>query len=187
MSYGYEIPYWYQLSGLIQTQKDTQHLGYYWAECSGYDREVAFGMSSAEFLMRFTKLTDWVYIDDELKTIFSHAGISKVWLEKILKESDVHNINDYGLREEFGFTPDNPFDCYGDSETQPLTWIRPGTLCSCNVKGYDQVIGHTTTSKIVNMKAATLGNQNIWLCDSLGYKNYLVIEDGNFIPKVLQA
>lgn len=59
-------------------------------------------MSSAEFLMRFTKLTDWVYIDDELKTIFSHAGVSKVWLEKILKESDVHNINDYGLREEFG-------------------------------------------------------------------------------------
>ena len=144
-------------------------------------------MSSAEFLMRFTKLTDWVYIDDELKTIFSHAGVSKVWLEKILKESDVHNINDYGLRKEFGFTPDSPLDYYGDSETQPPTWIRPGTLCSCNIKGYDQVVGHTTTSKIVNMKAATLGNQNIWLCDSLGYKNYLVIEDGNFIPKVLQA
>lgn len=168
---------------LLRGNHDTQHLGYYWAECSGYDREVAFGMSSAEFLMRFTKLTDWVYIDDELKTIFSHAGVSRVWMEKILKESDVHNINDYGLREEFGFTPNWIYDCYGNSTTQPPTWIRPETLCTCNVEGWDQVVGHTpVASDIVNLKKATKENRNIWLCDALGLSKYLLIENGTFIP-----
>lgn len=187
---------------LLRGNHDLQHLGYYWAECSGYNREVAVYMSSPEVRDRFLKLTSWIHIDNNV--IFSHAGISSIWLNSVeqfisSKQGSQYDddsidievllglINDIEPCELFGFTPDSPFDYYGDSETQPLTWIRPGTLCSCNVKGYDQVIGHTTTSKIVNMKAATLGNQNIWLCDSLGYKNYLVIEDGNFIPKVLQA
>ena len=96
---------------LLRGNHDTQHLGYYWAECSGYDREVAFGMSSAEFLMRFTKLTDWVYIDDELKTIFSHAGVSRVWMEEILKESDVHNIKKKSVNRVLeGYKQLNGFD-----------------------------------------------------------------------------
>ena len=170
---------------LLRGNHDTQHLGYYWAECSGYDREVAFGMSSAEFLLRFTKLTDWVYIDDELKTIFSHAGVSKVWMEKILKESDVHNINDYGLREEFGFTPCKMSDYYGISETQPLTWIRPQTLVDCAIPNYIQVVGHTPVKHIINIKEVYPESKaDIWLCDNLP-KEYLIIEDNKFIPKSL--
>ena len=171
---------------LLRGNHDTQHLGYYWAECSGYDREVAFGMSSTEFLMKFTKLTDWVYVDDELKTIFSHAGVSKVWMEEILKESDVHNINDYGLREEFGFTPNYYGDCYGDSETQPPVWIRPQALCKCNIEGWDQVVGHTPVQKGVWHTHNTVGKNEIWFCDALGVKQYLVIDNGTFQPKTLK-
>lgn len=171
---------------LLRGNHDTQHLGYYWAECSGYDREVAYGMSSAEFLMRFTKLTDWVYIDDELKTIFSHAGVSKVWMEEILKESDVHNINDYGLREEFGFTPNWAGDCYGNSTTQPPTWIRPETLCTCNVEGWDQVVGHTQVRRGIYHTHNTVGQNELWLCDALGIKQYLVIDNGEFQPKTFK-
>ena len=170
---------------LLRGNHDTQHLGYYWAECSGYDREVGLGMSSAEFLMRFTKLTDWVYVDDELKTIFSHAGVSKVWMEEILKESDVHNINDYGLREEFRFTPNYYGDCYGDSETQPPVWIRPQALCKCNIEGWDQVVGHTPVQKGIYHTHNTIGQSEIWFCDALGVKQYLVIDNNEFQPKTL--
>ena len=172
---------------LLRGNHDTQHLGYYWAECSGYDREVAFGMSSAEFLMRFTKLTDWVHIDDELKTIFSHAGVSKVWMEKILKESDVHNINDYDLREEFGFTPNWRGDWYGNSTTQPPTWIRPESLRDCNVEGWDQVVGHTPVKRQIIDFGSIIGiKEHIWLCDALGISQYLVIDNGTFQPKTLK-
>ena len=72
---------------------------------------------------------------------------------------------------------------YGDSPTQPSTWIRPGTLCMCNIIGYDQVVGHTPQRNISKMVQSTKGKQTIWLCDSLGFENYLIIEDGEFKPK----
>lgn len=186
---------------LLRGNHDMQHLGYYWAECSGYDRAVAVYMSSPEVRDRFLKLTNWIHIDNNI--IFSHAGISSVWLNSVeqfilSKQGSQYDddsidieillglINDIQPCELFGFTPDSSFDYCGDSETQPLTWIRPDTLCFCNVKGYDQVIGHTVTGKIVNMQQATRGKQNIWLCDSLKYGNYLIIEDGKYITKNLK-
>lgn len=36
------------------------------------------------------------------------------------------------------------------------------------------------------MVQATKGKQTIWLCDSLGFNNYLVIEDGEFKPKTYE-
>lgn len=182
---------------LLRGNHDLQHLGYYWAECSGYNREVAVYMSSPEVRDRFLKLTSWIHIDNNV--IFSHAGISSVWLNSVeqfilSKQGSQYDddsidtevllglINNIEPCELFGFTPDSPFDYYGDSETQPLTWIRPGTLYMCNLLGYDQVVGHTVTGKIVNMKQSTKGNQNIWLCDSLGFNQYLKIQDDIFVP-----
>lgn len=137
--------------------------------------------------MRFTSLADWVYVDDELKTIFSHAGVSEVWMKEILKESDVHNINDYGLREEFGFTPDRPGDYSGDSFTQPPTWIRPSSLVYCYVPGWNQVIGHTPVTKnIVDLGKILNLPVHIWTCDALGINQYLTIDNGIFQPKTFK-
>lgn len=141
-------------------------------------------MSESTFKERFLRLTQWVYIDEELKTVFSHAGVSQVWMNNS-GIKDVHNINDLEPSELFGFIPDSPFDCCGDSVTQPPVWIRPETLCRCNVIGYDQVVGHTPATKIVKVVESTKGKQTFWLCDSLAYKNYLVIEDNTFIPSKL--
>lgn len=172
---------------LLRGNHDTQHLGYYWAECSGYDRVVASYMDDAEFLMRFTKLTDWVYVDDELKTIFSHAGVSKVWMNKVLNETDVHNINDYGMIEAFGFTPNWRGDFYGNSTTQPPTWIRPESLRDCNVEGWNQVVGHTPVKRqIIDFGSIVGTKEHIWLCDALGINQYLVIDNGTFQPKTLK-
>ena len=166
---------------LLRGNHDGQHLGYSWAECSGLDRTVLEYMSEETFKERFLSLTQWVYIDKELNTIFSHAGVSRVWMESV--NCDIEDLNTLIPSELFGFTPDSLFDCYGDSVTQPPTWIRPRALCKCNISGYDQVVGHTpVTHGIVNIRKATKENRNIWLCDALGLSKYLLIENGTFIP-----
>ena len=170
---------------LLRGNHDTQHLGYYWAECSGWDGQVWGVMSQSEFKERFLKLTQWVYIDEELKTIFSHAGVSDVWM----KNSEIDSVNDINSLEPselFGFTPNYYGDCYGDSETQPPVWIRPQALCKCNVKGWDQVVGHTPVRTIINVGKSAKGKQNIWLCDALGVKQYLVIDNNEFQPKTFE-
>lgn len=170
---------------LLRGNHDTQHLGYYWAECSGWDGQVWGAMSQSEFKERFLKLTQWVYIDEELKTIFSHAGVSDVWMKNSEIDS-VHDINSLEPSELFGFIPSYYGDCYGDSETQPPVWIRPQALCKCNVKGWDQVVGHTPVRTIINVGKSAKGKQNIWLCDALGVKQYLVIDNNEFQPKTFE-
>lgn len=189
---------------LLRGNHDIQFLGYYWAECSGWDPKIGQYMSENSFRERFLNLTQWVYVDDDLKTIFSHAGVSSIWLEESIipylvnkvgpqyddgsidMENVLQLINSIEPCELFGFIPDNYFDMCGTSKTQSLVWIRPETLCRCNVIGYDQVVGHTPVRKVVKVVESTKGKQTLWLCDSLGFGNYLVIEDREFIPKSLK-
>lgn len=167
---------------LLRGNHCVQHLGYYWAECSGFNPKVWQCMSESNFKERFLKLTQWIYIDENLKTIFSHAGISDVWMNNSEIKS-IYEINKLEPSELFGFTPDSFYDYYGDSVTQPPTWIRPQALCRCNISKWDQVVGHTPVkSDIVNLKKTTKENRNIWLCDALGLSKYLLIENGTFIP-----
>ena len=170
---------------LLRGNHDTQHLGYYWAECSGWNGQVWSVMSQSEFKERFLKLTQWVYIDEELKTIFSHAGVSDVWMKNSEIDS-VHDINSLEPSELFGFTPNYYGDCYGDSETQPPVWIRPQTLCKCNIEEWNQVVGHTPVQKGIYHTHNTIGQSEIWFCDALGVKQYLVIDNNEFQPKTFE-
>ena len=169
---------------LLRGNHCVQHLGYYWAECSGFNPKVWQYMSESNFKERFLKLTQWIYIDENLKTIFTHAGISDVWMNNS-KIKSIYDINKLEPSELFGFTPDSFYDYYGDSVTQPPTWIRPTTLCECNITDWDQVIGHTSMKDIVNLHKITKKNKNIWLCDTLGVSKYLIVENGIFIPSKL--
>lgn len=169
---------------LLRGNHCDQHLGYYWAECSGLDRKVLNYMSEKSFKERFLSLTQWVYVDKELRTVFSHAGISEVWLSNLFIEKGIESIDDINKIEPcelFGFLPNKLSDYYGTSVTQPLTWIRPQTLVKCNIEGYTQVVGHTPFKNIINIKGDN--NEDIWLCDCLDNNQYLVIEDKVFIPK----
>lgn len=157
---------------LLRGNHDTQMLGYSWAECSPTDVVVQAYMSKPDFKEYFLNNTQWVYIED--KVLFSHAGVSKVWLKDIAHLNSVDKINNLPPSEIFGFTPDNYFDVYGTSKTQPPTWIRPSTLYTCGVDGYTQVIGHTPVEHINKVG-------NIWLCDALGVHEYLTLEDGKFM------
>ena len=160
-------------------------LGYYWAECSPTEPKVKKVMSVDPLKSRFLNLTQWVYIDEELKTIFSHAGVSDVWM----KNSEIDSVNDINSLEPselFGFTPNYYGDCYGDSETQPPVWIRPQTLCKCNIEEWNQVVGHTPVQKGIYHTHNTIGQSEIWFCDALGVKQYLVIDNNEFQPKTFE-
>lgn len=160
---------------LLRGNHDIQHLGYSWAECSGFVYDVFSYMSGNEVKERFLNLTQWIYVYDNI--VFSHAGISKVWLENIGLE--INSINDLVPSEIFGFWSTKMDDYYGTSPTHPCTWIRPSTLKDNLIEGYTQVVGHTHTSKCNEYCPG------LWLCDALENNSYLIIEDEEFIPKIL--
>ena len=172
---------------LLRGNHDIQHLGYYWAECSGFDFQIWKHMAQPEFKARFLRLTQWIYIHRFIfkNILFSHAGVSQVWMDGNDIKS-VEDINKLEPSEIFGFTTDNVFDCCGDSVTQPPTWIRPTSLYRCNVKGYTQIVGHTPAKEIADIYKCTKNNEHIWLCDTLANGKYLLIEDGVFIPKSIE-
>lgn len=174
---------------LLRGNHDMQHLGYYWAECSGFFRGVEREMSKSEIKDRYLRDTQWVYVYKNI--LFSHAGVTERWFS----DSNCRNVEDINKLEPselFGFRPCKMSDYYGISETQGPTWIRPQTLIEYALPGWIQVVGHTTTKKIINIKDELREkyddcNENypdIWICDCLPHE-YLVIENDKFIPTKL--
>jgi len=179
---------------LLRGNHDMQHLGYYWAECSGFFRDVEREMSKPEVRERYLRDTQWVYVMDNI--VFSHAGITERWFKDSECET-VEDINNLEPSELFGFRPCKMSDYYGISQTQGPTWIRPQTLCAYALPGWIQVVGHTTTKKVINIREELIKQYpdqdlgfnvkeapDVWVCDCLPHE-YLVIEDGKFIPTKL--
>ena len=171
---------------LLRGNHDMQHLGYYWAECSGFFRGVAREMSKPEVRDRYLRDTQWVYVMDNI--VFSHAGITARWF-KDSGVGSVEEINTLEPSELFGFRPCKMSDYYGISETQGPTWVRPQTLLEYALPGWTQVVGHTTAKYILNVRDEVLkqygeemvseDDPDIWVCDTLPTE-YLVIENGKF-------
>lgn len=171
---------------------------YLWTSSwSGFDKDVFRYVSTRDVTNWFLKNTQWIYIDEDLKTIFSHAGISTEWLNKyvepyLIKEKGsqyddgtidleivLNLINTIPVCTIFGFFPSKISDYCGESSTQSCTWIRPWTLQYYMIEGYKQVVGHTPQDKVIELYP------NLWCCDALENNSYLVIEDGQFISKTL--
>ena len=118
------------------------------------------------------------------KFLFSHAGISKEWLENNNCENFdnpekiaifVNNLLRYTPRV-FNFTPGPNNSVYGDDTCQGPIWIRPDSLLKSSLEGITQVVGHTQDEKIII-------HNNLILTDTLGYsKEFLVITDG--VPEI---
>jgi hypothetical protein len=69
---------------------------------------------------------------------------------------------------------------YGNNPYQSPIWIRPSSLIKDKLEGYKQVVGHTQVTQMSEVKG-------VYLIDCLDNekKEYLVIEDGEFIFKTL--
>ena len=159
---------------LLRGNHDMQHLGYDWAQCSGYMQRVEELM--ADFKGEFLANTQWIHIMGN--TVFSHAGISTKWLKH--NGISLNDINTLEPAELFGFSLMDSEDIYGTSPYQPPTWIRPMTLVDVMIPGYDQVVGHTEVERCFNVKDSNEIPHNLWLCDALEHGSYLVIENNKY-------
>ncbi len=163
---------------LLRGNHDVEALGYYWAECwPKFYEKWRFTANNNETKNRFIEDTQWIYVDG--KNLFSHAGVSRHWLDKT--QTSLENINNFSMDirgELFRFTagPDNPWDSYGGSIYQPCTWIRPGQLLEDHIDGYNQFVGHTTLTQVVIEEK---DNLTFCFCDALGNNSYATIDDGD--------
>lgn len=116
--------------------------------------------------------------------LFSHAGISKTWLELMEIPNDasmVDVVNDYlkykprvfGFR---GLNIEKYHDSFGDNIWQGPLWIRPRSLMK-EYLGYTQVVGHTIQN-CIDFKGKSTGGK-YYFVDTLGTSGeYLMIESG---------
>lgn len=176
---------------LLRGNHDLQHLGYDWAQCSGLNRTVRREMSKPKVVERYTKDTQWILYDKDINVCFSHAGLSATWMRN--NNATLENINEMPIDERFGFTPEHFGDVYGESKTQPPTWIRPTSLAIDSYMPGEliQVVGHTTRDHIEDTwdllkdfrdRHPEIKFSHIWMTDC-NLKEYLVIEDGKFTIK----
>lgn len=114
--------------------------------------------------------------------LFSHAGVSKLWLEDIDRYKDANYVekimsNYKGwtvdeLADIVSFYPNDWSGC-GKNMHQGCTWIRPQSLNLCAIEGYNQVIGHTQVENIVDFEMDN--GMKLWLTDNMRKSEYLVL------------
>lgn len=178
---------------MLRGNHDCQHLEKGFESCC-FEPEVWIYMQDEK--ERFLKNTQWVYIYNDI--IFTHAGISqKFWNNCCLGDptnEHILMINNYPVNPSlFGFTPDSPFDYYGNSSCQPCTWIRPEALLSSHLEGRIQVVGHTRMKypgellKYISKADKEKFNFTIpelWCVDALP-DAYMVMNDDERMMKIL--
>jgi len=127
--------------------------------------------------------------------VFSHAGLSSVWLDDIVEGWDVSNMVDK-VNELLYYQPnkiayrsykqvgDQVYGTsgYGDEMFQGPLWIRPKSLMKANYdtlrKQVIQVVGHTPQDNI-DIEGKSTGGRYYFI-DTLEYNQgqYLIVEDG---------
>lgn len=122
---------------------------------------------------------------DEYSRVYSHAGISKSWLQLNDLPYKNYNINDlvYRINELFVTKPhkfnfySGDISGYGQNIHQSPIWIRPESLYRDKIREM-QIVGHTTVEKIGHPPKNE--RRGFYLIDALGTsKEYLRIIDGD--------
>lgn len=150
------------------------------AECSGYSHQTQgyCGQLIIDALMD-GKIIPFYQQDNIL---FSHAGFTRTWLKTVYRAEHIEDIStDY---DKFNwatlkFNYNSGYDSHGDTISQGPTWVRPPSLVEDSLDDYIQVVGHTVMPSIAVYREKDI----IWCCDTLGYGQYLVIDDGEFLIK----
>ena len=156
---------------------------------SGYQGGYAhdFGEAIDDALSDDSVQMCWVYD----KYVFSHAGITKTWINGVLWDdlSSPQSLRGDALQTavndlfkfkplSFGFMMGDNYSQTGNDKTQGPIWVRPESLIPDMLEGIRCVVGHTTVTQL-GLKEEL---PNIILIDCLGTSGeYLIIEDG--VPK----
>lgn len=171
---------------LLRGNHDMEALGYEWASCCPWFMSDHYHNDLTR--QWFLDHTQWVFVEDGI--VYSHAGVTKTWMERN-RLTELEQINDLEPSAKFGFTPCKLSDYYGDSKTQPPTWVRPYTLFEDSYGEYNYIVGHTTTLFVKDIKREILESEwgqemydvfkdknRVWTCDCLGNGQYIIVEDG---------
>lgn len=99
----------------------------------------------------------------ENNVLYSHAGLTKTFLENVVEDFDIKSKNFTDLIDKlndllkvypsaFEFQKSRKMseypNVYGDNIWQSPLWIRPYSLCADAIEGYMQVVGHTPLNSI---------------------------------------
>ena len=126
---------------------------------------LTFSMDVSQLKDVFLENSQWIHREGNI--IFSHAGVSKVWME-INDLKHVDQINELPPSEVFGFTPCHFSDFTGTSETQPPTWIRPQSLIFSGIDNYIQIVKDNIINVIRNSSNVELEKFSILIKNNIG-------------------
>lgn len=131
--------HWIMLLG----NHDTHYLPGWPGRSSGWNQDTEFRVQSKLSWGLDDGTLRMAWIDSDIKTIYSHAGLSQVWFERWL-EGSLGNIESVSF-DAFRFVG---ADFYGDDPRNSPLWIRPASLMSGPYQDgsghlWDQVFGHT--------------------------------------------
>jgi len=124
------------------------------------------------------------------KYLFTHAGVSPVFMDQVFGENDwsVENVV-VDLNEMFRYKPKafefNGFESSGDNTTQTPIWIRPRSLMQVNKKhtkslkkDYIQIVGHTQMKRLDLTGSDKFTGGRYYFVDTMETSGeYLIIED----------
>lgn len=158
---------------------------------SGYQADKCFMIGHV--LQQYRQRLQMAYQHENV--LFTHAGLSIVWLNNILGENwkleegqtYADTINEIWKHKPAAFIFHGR-DPYGNDKYQTPIWIRPQALMYVGraLKRYIiQVVGHTGQNKIDIQGKATGGRY--YFIDTLGTSGeYLVIENNTFTSKTVK-
>lgn len=142
--------------------------------CPGYTKKLA-QQATPLYQSHEDLFTYAVELDSIL---FTHAGVSTVWLDRYNREdisiADKVNkiVREHPMSLNFHQNQGRKFSSSGNEITQSPVWIRPESLLKVSAHSY-QVVGHT---QIPYPDINTSNNRKVLLTDSPDY--YTVITDG---------
>ncbi|MDR2211588.1 MAG: metallophosphoesterase [Spirochaetaceae bacterium] len=87
-----------------------------------------------------------VYVTED-NCIISHAGVT-AWFLNSIGGTSPGEINE-AFEKDRNILMFNGRNIYGDDITQSPIWVRPGSLQSNPLPGYDQIVGHTPVKNII--------------------------------------
>lgn len=121
-------------------------------ECSGHQFFVSQDIQ--EFFCKHWDEFQAIKVIDNW--IFSHAGITRQWLDFPLGGNfardpidgenqywTLDDVNRHFKDRDLKYFNHNSYDPYGDDEHEGCMWIRPPALIRMGLEGYNQCVGHT--------------------------------------------
>lgn len=113
-----------------------------------------------------------VFIDEKNKTIYSHAGVTEYWFKNVLEGESLNDINDVENMDLLDFNFEIGYNPYGDTISQSPIWVRPSSLISNHISGWNQVVGHTHVREPLITELSE--DTKLYVMDTM--PNYYIVE-----------